>query len=416
VVSTAPIARLHFNEDPGGDEIAIANFRFAQNPAADSDGDGVVDAEDNCPQASNADQSDTDDDGQGDACDPDDDNDSVSDGSDNCPFDPNAEQSDTDGDSQGDSCDPDDDNDGVSDTADNCPLTANVDQTNTDGDSAGDACDPDDDNDSVSDGSDNCPFLANPSQLDTDGDGQGDSCDGDGDGDGVPNAGDNCPSEANANQVDLDGDAIGDACDADLDGDGVSDDTPDNCPLMANSTQADFDLDGVGDACDADIDGDGVANDADVCAFTLTGVVDPASGCAIVQLCPCEGPRGTTEPWKNHGQYVSCVTKSAANFVAQGLMTAAQKDALVSQAAQSACGKEHKQGIVRPRGDLQGSLLRLSLAPTSSSADSSLSQGCRRAMEAAFASCAGDKCAVTTASDLGGWIDDRGHGRERRPQ
>jgi hypothetical protein len=68
-------------------------------------------------------------------------------------------------------------------------------------------------------------------------------------------------------------------------------------------------------------------------------VADPSTGCSIAQLCPCEGPHGTTEPWKNHGQYVSCVAKSATNFVAQGLMTAAEKDALVSQAAQSACGK-----------------------------------------------------------------------------
>jgi hypothetical protein len=57
----------------------------------DSDGDGVVDAVDNCPQVGNADQDDEDGDGPGDACDP-------------CPPDP--DNSDPDGDLVGGSCDP----------------------------------------------------------------------------------------------------------------------------------------------------------------------------------------------------------------------------------------------------------------------------------------------------------------------
>lgn len=194
VVSTAPIARLHFNEGANniqgsdGDDIAIANFRFAANPAADSDGDGVKDVADNCPLP------------------------------------PNADQLDTDGDGQGDVCDPDDDNDGSVDEADNCPITAN------------------------------------PGQDDLDGD-------------------------------------------------------------------------GIGDACDADRDADGVGNGADICGETPVGeVVDPDTGCSIAQLCPCEGPRGTTEPWKNHGQYVSCVAKSTDSFVEQDLITEAEKDAPVSAA------------------------------------------------------------------------------------
>jgi hypothetical protein len=52
--------------------------------APDGDGDGTPDASDNCPALANADQTDTESDGQGDACDADDDNDGVPDASDSC--------------------------------------------------------------------------------------------------------------------------------------------------------------------------------------------------------------------------------------------------------------------------------------------------------------------------------------------
>lgn len=131
---------------------------------------------------------------------------------------------------------------------------------------------------------------------------------------------------------------IADNQDVDQDDDGVLD-VSDNCPATPNADQADADLDGLGDACDADRDGDGVANGADVCELTPAGVtVDPATGCSIAQLAPCAGPRGTTQPWKNHGQYVAFVAKTAQSFLQQGLITSAQKDAIVSAAAQSSCG------------------------------------------------------------------------------
>ncbi len=94
----------------------------------DADGDGVGDAEDNCPSEPNNDQLNTDglDDG-GDACDDDDDNDDWFDVDDNCSLTPNPNQEDA-------------DNDGVGNACDNCPNTANPNQEDTDGDGLGDAC------------------------------------------------------------------------------------------------------------------------------------------------------------------------------------------------------------------------------------------------------------------------------------
>ncbi|MDH5785074.1 MAG: thrombospondin type 3 repeat-containing protein [Chromatiales bacterium] len=111
---------------------------------SDDDGDGVLDATDNCPLIANADQLDTDSDGQGNVCDADDDGDGVLDADDAFPLD--ATES-ADGDS-----------DGLGDNADNCPLTANADQLDTDADGQGNVCDTDDDNDGVLDADDAFPL------------------------------------------------------------------------------------------------------------------------------------------------------------------------------------------------------------------------------------------------------------------
>ncbi|QKX18397.1 PHB depolymerase family esterase [Microbulbifer sp. YPW1] len=81
-------------------------------PTTDTDGDGVEDALDNCPNTANANQADNDNDGIGNACD----------------STPDGEPVDTDG-------------DGVTDSVDNCPNTANADQLDNDGDGIGNACD-----------------------------------------------------------------------------------------------------------------------------------------------------------------------------------------------------------------------------------------------------------------------------------
>jgi len=142
----------------------------------DRDDDTIVNASDNCPDTSNRDQLDTDNDGEGNVCDDDDDNDGVLDIEDNCPLIANPDQSDLDNDGKGDACDDDDDNDGISNETDNCPNTPNTDQKDSDNDGIGDLCDADDDNDGIADTEDNCPLVANPNQEDENNDGIGDAC------------------------------------------------------------------------------------------------------------------------------------------------------------------------------------------------------------------------------------------------
>ncbi len=258
--------------------------------STDTDGDGVVDAFDNCPTIYNIDQADADGDGVGDACDNstgdgavDTDLDGVADFEDNCSTISNVEQTDTDGDGLGDTCDEfptggsvdDTDGDGVENTTDNCSTISNVEQTDTDGDGVGDACD-------------NCSIISNATQADADTDSMGDACDtGDTDGDTVIDMSDNCVSVSNADQADSDGDLVGDLCDDGGDGDGVVD-TLDNCPTVANADQADTDLNEVGDVCqDDDADGstlaDGDCNDTDATIYptateTVNGIDDNCNG------------------------------------------------------------------------------------------------------------------------------------------
>jgi hypothetical protein len=326
------------------------DFALVVSPKpTDIDGDGVVDAKDNCPKVKNPAQADKDKDGKGDACDGDDDNDKVFDEDDNCPLVANADQKDTDKDLAGDVCDDDDDDDGVLDAKDNCPLVDNPAQKDTDKDGKGDACDTDDDNDKVPDVKDNCPLKANPTQADKDKDGKGDACDtvddtpppaadpspgkdagstdagstdagkldagladagvsdggtsdvgkpdvppppplADYDADGVHDLEDNCPYLANPAQDDLDGDLQGDACDPDDDGDGRPD-KGDNCPLVANADQADADQDGQGDVCDAAgaETAEADAADADAAVAESTGAETAVDASSVAEIAADAG-------------------------------------------------------------------------------------------------------------------------------
>ena len=60
-----------------------------------------------------------------------------------------------------------------------------------------------------------------------------------------------------------------------------------------------------------------------------------AATARIAKLCPCN------RAWKNHGEYVSCTTKAAQQFVDLGLISGVEKDAIVAAAGQSQCG--HKK-------------------------------------------------------------------------
>jgi Thrombospondin type 3 repeat/Galactose oxidase, central domain len=148
--------------------------------ASDGDGDGIVDAADDCPYVADPDQADRDHDGAGDACD-------------NCPDISNPTQRDLDRDGLGDACDGDIDGDGIPNGVDVCPaayvpgrlltLIGAGGGGDADGDGIPDDCDTcphdaqnDVDADGVCGDRDNCPTAFNPMQTDSDGDGAGDAC------------------------------------------------------------------------------------------------------------------------------------------------------------------------------------------------------------------------------------------------
>lgn len=177
--------------------------------STDSDGDGVLDANDPCPTIPN--------DPIDDPCNPDQDLDGILDIDDACPFIAN--------DAFNDPCNNDEDGDGINDVDDLCPTVPGGTV-----DIIGDPCNADEDNDGVLDTVDECPNTPNDNAG-------ADTCNLDEDNDGVPDVSDNCINDVNPDQTDSNNNGVGDACDSvaanDADGDGVLD-ADDRCNDASN--------------------------------------------------------------------------------------------------------------------------------------------------------------------------------------
>jgi len=217
---------------------------------ADSDGDGVSDESDACPDQAGF--------GTSGGC-PDDDGDGVPDADDACPDEvgvaeaegcPEASEGDQDGDgildendacldepgpAMADGC-PDADGDGIADAGDACPGELGLPQH--------DGCpvEGDSDGDGVSDELDECPETPGTSELN--------GCP-DLDGDGVADGDDHCPHQAGLEESD--------GC-PDTDGDGVAD--PDDLRPEEPGRAEDH---GAPDTGAEDSDGDGLTDDVDLC-------------------------------------------------------------------------------------------------------------------------------------------------------
>src|SRR5678816_1335736 len=119
---TAPTSGTFYVQafQASSDSTPYGSYALTLRVTPDADGDGRPDGFDNCPAASNPDQTDGDADGRGNACD-------------NCPTSPNSNQLDGDVDGLGNVCDPcpadptnDADGDGLCGDLDNCAAVPNV--------------------------------------------------------------------------------------------------------------------------------------------------------------------------------------------------------------------------------------------------------------------------------------------------
>jgi hypothetical protein len=67
---------------------------------------------------------------------------------------------------------------------------------------------------------------------------------------------------------------------------------------------------------------------------------DPAE--ALEEVCPCDGrelPNGDFQPWRSHGQYVSCAARFRNALRRAGCLDAAQRRSFARCAARSTCGR-----------------------------------------------------------------------------
>ena len=184
----------------GGNCQSCANFLDAFNfTPIDTDGDGVPDCNDDCPNDVNK----------------------AAPGQCGCG-----------------AADTDRDLDGTADCVDGCPddnskITAGI--------CGCGVADTDTDGDGTADCYDSCPNDANKTAAGQCGCGIADT---DSDGDGTANCNDQCPNDQNKTAPGECGCGVGDS-----DGDGIED-CNDNCDNASNADQLDSDCDGIGDACD----------------------------------------------------------------------------------------------------------------------------------------------------------------------
>jgi hypothetical protein len=284
--------------------------------AWDIDGDGIPDADDNCPALANSKQDDHAQDGIGDACTIDTDGDGVENEADNCAAGDIGWQSGATTDHDADGCrdagteDSDDDNDGVVDVSDDCAKGETGWFSNTLTDVDGDGCrDASEDSSIDIDGDglivslDSCPAgetdWISGATTDYDGDGCQDATDEDSDDDNdlVLDSLDFCAKGElgwiSNNSTDYDGDGCRDDSEEDYDDDSDTVyDTVDSCAkgelgwISNNST--DHDGDGCKDLSPEDIDddGDGVNDTSDTCPKGDVGWISNATSDPDSDGCP----------------------------------------------------------------------------------------------------------------------------------
>ena len=210
----------------------IFGVSFAYDAEADSDGDGIPDGDDECPDDAEDKDKVQDEDG----CPEEDvDHDKIPDEVDGCP-----EEAETDNQYQDDDGCPDNptdsDKDGIWDDQDKCPNMAGAMKRPEHF-----GC-PDKDEDGVPDTLDKCPAE----KEDTDGFEDLDGCfDADNDGDGVPDLSDECPDQLETKNGVDDTDGCPDFG-PDKDNDGLSDDV-DRCPDAPENYNGNRDGDGCAD-------------------------------------------------------------------------------------------------------------------------------------------------------------------------
>jgi hypothetical protein len=167
----------------------------------------------------------------------------------------------------------------------------------------------------------------------------------------VPNFYDACVDTAAEVGVGPDGCPVC-AIDPDGDGDGFPvsidcDDRNENvfpgAPEICNGTDDDCDLlvdEGF------DLDGDGFVvcaepvPDCDDADPTINPAAQELPGNAVDENC--DGSLGACDPsavWRNHGEFVRCVTIECEQLVEAGILTEAECDVLVSQAGMSDVGR-----------------------------------------------------------------------------